>query len=197
MNKIMKHLIIVAAIALCGIMMTSCNGGNENSNEEVVQADTIANDKPPILVAAERYLADSIAPSYTPGEHCIPIIPMTCVDGTDSTDVKVWGNFWVFNYNVVGDTLKCVSGGDHSGLMHMRKVGDTYEVFAFEQVADGAGNEASARKIFGDNYDAYQAVNGDEVYREKARHDAIAEYVKENALPVKCYQDYGWPAVDL
>ena len=48
MNKTMKHMILIAAIALCGIVMTSCNGGNENNNEEVVQADTIANEKPPI-----------------------------------------------------------------------------------------------------------------------------------------------------
>lgn len=192
-----KLSIFAAIITLCGAFMTSCNVGNENNNEVAVQADTIANEKPPILVAAERYLADSIGKQYAPGEHCIPIIPLTCVDGADSTDVKVWGSFWVFNYNVVGDTLKCVSGGDHSGLMHMRKVGDAYEVFAFDQVEDGAGNEASARKIFGDNYDAYQAVNSDETYREKARRDAIAEYVKENALTVKCYQDNGWPAVSL
>lgn len=190
-------MILFAAIAWCGIVMTSCNPGNENNNEVAVQADTIANEKPPILVAAERYLVDSIGKQYAPGEYCIPTIPMTCVDSADSTDVKVWGDFWVFNYNIVGDTLKCVSGGSHPGLMHMRTMGENYEVTAFDQVKDGAGNEASARKIFGDNYDAYHAVNSDQEYREKARHDAIAEYVKENALAVKCYQDHGWPAINL
>ena len=81
--------------------------------------------------------------------------------------------------------------------MHMRKVGDNYEVFAFEQVEDGAGNEASARKIFGEYYDAFQAVNSDEKYREKALRDAIIDYVKQNGITAKYYQDYGRPAVSL
>ena len=191
-----KHIILAATLAVCGIM-TACNPGNQAKHEEAVQADTIASDKPALLVAVDRYLVDSIASNYASGEFSIPCVPMTCVTSTDSTDVKVWGDFWVFNYNKVGDTLKCVSGGNHPGLMHMRKVGDNYEVFAFEQVEDGAGNEASARKIFGENYDAFNAVNSDEQYRAKALRDAIIDYVKQNGLTAKYCQDYGRPAVSL
>ena len=47
------------------------------------------------------------------------------VDESDSADVRVWGDFWVFNYNISGDTLKTVSGGDHPGLFHLVKTGTT------------------------------------------------------------------------
>lgn len=191
-----KHFILAATLAMCGIM-TACNQGNKAIKEEAVQTDTITNEKPMFLQVAVRYLADSIAPAYAPFELTIPYASMTCVDGADSTDFKVWGDFWVLNYNVVGDTLKCVSGGNYPGLMHMLKVGENYEVTAFDQVEDGSRFDSSARRIFGDYYDALRAVSGDEKYREKARHDAIVQYVKENALTVKFYQDYGWPAVSL
>lgn len=192
----MKQMILAAAIALGGIM-TACNPGNQATQAEAVQADTIANEKPVFLQVAERYLADSIAPRYAAFELTIPYASMTCVDGSDSTDFKVWGDFWVLNYNVVGDTLKCVSGGNHPGLMHMRKVGENYEVTAFEQVEDGAGNEASARRIFGDNYDALHAVSSDQNYREKARRESVVDYVKLNGLNARYYQDYGGPAVSI
>jgi len=36
----------------------------------------------------------------------------------------------------VGDTLKCVSGDSHPGLLHNRQTGKGFEVTAFDQVED-------------------------------------------------------------
>lgn len=52
------------------------------------------------------------------------------VDERDVEDIKVWGDFWVFNYDQVGDTLKCVSGGSHPGLLHIRQTEKGFEVTA-------------------------------------------------------------------
>ena len=148
--------------------------------------------------AIDRYLTDSIGSLYTQGDVCIPLIAMTCSDGMKGDSIFMWGDFWVYNYKVVGDTLKTVSGGNHSGKMLLKSdENGEFQVTSFDQVEDGSGNLESAKRIFGEYYDAYHAANSDEQYREKARAISIADYVKAHNLPVKYYQDFGWPAVEL
>ncbi len=192
---------IIAAILFCGAAcVTSCNG---NANAEKEAEDTVAAvdaDKSGdvIIDAINQYLVDSIGSQYTQGDMCIPVVAMTCSDGMKADSVFMWGDYWVFNYKVVGDTLKCVSGGNHSGKMLLKKNDNgEFQVVSFEQVEDGHGNLESAKRIFGEYYDAYHAANSDENYREKARVGSIADYVKAHNLPVKYYQDYGWPAKEI
>ena len=147
--------------------------------------------------AIDRYLTDSIGSQYAKGEHCAPIHSIVRVDERNSEDILVWGDFWVFNYNQVGDTLKCVSGGSHPGLMHIRQTEKGFEVTAFDQVEDGSRYLPTAKKIFGDKFDAFKAINSDEKNRERLRADGLATYVKKNGLDVTMYQDYGWPAKKL
>ena len=194
------RLWMMAAILFCGAScFVSCNG---NTNAEKAGEDTVAVELnqggDELMVAMEKYLVDSIGAQYSPGEMCIPVIAMTCSDGMKADSVFMWGDFWVFNYKVVGDTLNTVSGGNHSGKMLLKKnENGELQVMSFEQVEDGAGNLESAKRIFGEYFDAYQAANSDEAYREKARASAIADYVKVHKLPVKYYQDYGWPAREI
>lgn len=191
---------MLAAILFCGAgCLVSCNG---NANAEKAAEDTVAAEATPngdpLMDAITKYLTDSIGAAYSQGDMCIPVIAMTCSDGLQGDSVLMWGDYWVFNYKVVGDTLKCVSGGNHSGKMLLQKnENGEFQVVSFEQVEDGHGNEASAKRIFGEYYDAYHAANSDEAYREKARAGFIADYVKAHNLPVKYYQDYGWPAKEI
>ena len=147
--------------------------------------------------AIDRYLVDSIGSQYAKGEHCVPIHSIVRVDERNADDILVWGSFWVFNYNQVGDTLKCVSGGSHPGLLHIRQTEKGFEVTAFDQVEDGSKYLPTAKKIFGDKFDAFQAVNSDEQKREKLRADVLTTYVKKHGLTATMYQDYGWPAKKL
>ena len=147
--------------------------------------------------AIDCYLVKELGSHYAEGEYCIPIHNIVDVDERNSEDILVWGDFWVFNYNQVGDTLKCISGGSHPGLMHIRQTEKGFEVTAFDQVEDGSRYLPTAKKIFGEKYDAFQTINSDDQRREKLRADALAAYVKEHNLPVTIYQDYGWPAKEL
>ncbi|MBO4802488.1 MAG: hypothetical protein J5545_11610 [Bacteroidaceae bacterium] len=147
--------------------------------------------------AIDRYLTDSIGSQYGKGEHCVPIHSIVRVDERHSEDILVWGDFWVFNYNQSGDTLKCVSGGSHPGLMHIRQTEKGFEVTAFDQVEDGSRYLPTAKKIFGDKFDAFKAINSDEKARERLRAEGLATYAKKNGLAVALYQDYGWPAKKL
>ena len=109
----------------------------------------------------------------------------------------VYGDFWIFWYNISGDTLKTVSGGNHAGRMTISEDGDSLYVSAFVQTEDGAGNDASAQRIFGNHYDIYMNMHSNASVREAVRREQLAYYVKQQALPFRYYQDFGWEAVQL
>lgn len=142
--------------------------------------------------AISDYLVKEIGEHYLKGELCIPVLMMI-----HEEDELFMGDFWVLWYNRAGDTLKCVSGGNHSGVMTLSKEGDQYKVTSFEQTVDGAGNEASAKRIFGNYFDIYQNIHSNEKVREAVRQEQLKEYVKQHGLNVHYYQDYGWEAVAL
>ncbi len=159
-----------------------------NSREEQARRNAISD-----------YLVKEIGSLYSPGEVCVPVLMVVATEEKDADNTLVWGDFWVFNYNLVGDTLKTVSGGDHSGCITLTRANNDslLQVMAFEQTEDGAGNEASAKRIFGKHYDVYQNMHSNEDVREAVRKEQLKEYVRQHNLNVHYYQDYGWPAVEL
>lgn len=201
----MKHsrkLWMLAAILFCGAFLMSC--GNKKAKEqpkevqeEVVQIEKVVSDAELCNAAVDDYLVNVIGKNYAEAEYCIPCPIFVSTDDGNKDDVLVWGDFWVFNYDVAGDTLKTVSGGSHPGLMHVKKTDNGFEVVGFDAVEDGAGNMESAKKIFGEHFDSFWEINSNQEKREDIRLHFIADYVKKHNLPVKMVQDYGWPAVAL
>ena len=198
-----SKLWVFAAILICGASLVACGNKNakeqpqENQVETEISEQVIEVEEATCLTAVDDYLVNEIGKNYSPSDVCIPSAFVVSTDESDPNDIKVWGDFWVFNYNVVGDTLKTASGGSHPGLMHVRKTDNGYEVVGFDAVADGADNLPSAKAIFGDKYDAFWEVNSNQEKREDIRLHFVADYVKKHNLPVKMLQDYGWPAVAL
>jgi hypothetical protein len=190
---------MLAAILICGVSMVSCGNKNakEEAKEEPTQVEQVVSDAELCKAAVNDYLVNVIGKNYAEAEYCIPSPFVISTNEGNKDDVLIWGDFWVFNYDISGDTLKTVSGGSHPGLMHLKKTDNGFEVTNFEVVEDGEGNLESAKRIFGDNYDAFWEVNSNQEKREDIRLHFIADYVKEHNLPVKMVQDYGWPAVEL
>ncbi len=147
--------------------------------------------------AISDYLVKEIGSQYLLGEICVPTIAIVASECADSAYYPVLCDCWVLWYNLSGDTLKSVSGGNHSGLITLEGENGHYTVTAFEQTIDGAGNDASAQRIFGTYYDIYQNIHSNQDVREAVRKEQLQEYVKRHNLKVKYYQDYGWPAVEL
>lgn len=109
----------------------------------------------PIEAEVYEYVADELSEGYPDAEYNIPIVSIIGTDDSNASDILVWGDFWVLNYNGEGDTLKAASGGNYPGLIHLKKDGDEYEVVKMDTVADGGNFESSAKEIFGDKYDAF------------------------------------------
>ena len=149
----------------------------------------------PIEAACYQYMAETVSKDYDAAEYSIPTVNIVNEDLTQDDEYLVYGDFWVENYNAEGDVLKCVSGGNYPGCMHISK--DDYTVTAFDEVADGGEFDKSAREIFGDNYDAFMAVYGDSDANEKDRLITISDFVNLNGLEFNYYQDEGWDPVEL
>jgi hypothetical protein len=166
----------------------------EYADKQIVMVNEQVKD---YYTAIDRYLAEQIAGHYAPGEYSIPVYQEVAVSGNDSTDIRIWGDFWVYNYKQEGDTLKCASGGSHPGLMHISQIGEYFYVSDFEQVEDGSRFLPSAKRIFGEYFETFQIhhSNGDE--HESLRHDVLRAFVRNHNLTATKYQDYGWPAKDL
>ena len=190
---------MLVAILFCGVSFVGCGNNNakEQPKKETKQVIDPMADAAACDAAVADYLVNVIGKNYAEGELCIPSPFVISSDFGNPEDVKVLGDFWVFNYNQSGDTLKTVAGGNHPGLMHLKKTDKGIKVVSFEVVEDGAGNLESAKKIFGDQFESFQEINSNQEKREDIRLHFIADYVKEHNLPVKMVQDYGWPAVEL
>ena len=154
----------------------------------------------PAECAVWKYLAEDVAANYDKPEGAVTVpvvqIVKTDTDGEDG-ETTFYGVFWVNNYVIEGDTLKCVSGGSHPGKIEVVRNGDEYTVKEFEAVKDGGEFEPSARDIFEESYDDFMKVNSDDDAREKLRAQGLADYVKTNGLSVTKYQDEGWDPVEL
>ena len=202
----MKMWMMAAILVFCGALVSGCQNKNEKAKPEKkekvektekTKTKTSLADPNAYLGKVDDYLVSEIGSRYSQGEVCIPVAFVISADNGNTDDVKVWGDFWVFNFNISGDTLKTVSGGSHPGLMHLRTTDDGYEVTKFEAVEDGSEYLPSAKRIFGDKFDAFQEISSAAEKREDIRLRNIADYVKKHNLKVTMVQDYGWPAVEL
>lgn len=153
----------------------------------------------PVVAAVYQYLVEHAADNFDiPADAVtIPIVQILTTKEADNGDVLVYGDFWMMNYQIDGDTLKNISGGDFPGKMTCIQVGSGYSAQKLDVCEDGGGFEESARKIFGDNYDAFIKIQSDDKTREIARGEIIATYVKANKLDVTKYQDEGSDPVDI
>lgn len=191
MKKLGSLACAIILCASCLVMFDSCKGKTTKTAEaDIEEQESIFN-------VIDKYIAEEFGSQYSQGDHCIPSPLILEVDESDPGDIKVWGDFRVYNYVQSGDTLKTVSGGSHPGLLHIKKADGKFEVTDFNAVADGADNIPSAERIFKDKFDAFQKMVSDEADREEVRNRAIAAYALKHDLDVTVYQDFGWDPEEI
>ena len=148
----------------------------------------------PVEAAVYKYLAEEVSKDYDDAEVHIPTVNIVHIDFTPKDEILVYGDFWIENYNVEGDTLKCVSGGHYPGMMQVSK---DYVVTDFKQAADGEDFDSSAKEIFGDHYDDFMKIYSDSDLRNELRKVTVTDYVNLNGLSVTKFQDEGWDPVEI
>ena len=169
----------------------------DEHKEDCIRHIAIHRKEQAVRDAISDYLVKEIGVHYLQGELCIPTLMMVASEDIDSLQARVWGDFWLYCYNQVGDTLKTVSGGDHPGVMSIQQTAGGFEVTAFEQVEDGSRFLPSAKRIFGEHFDIFQNMHSNQDVREAVRQEQLHEYVRRHELSVRFYQDYGWDVVEL
>ncbi len=164
------------------------------AEEPVAETET---DNDAIIAAAGDYMISTYASQYEKADVSIPYIEIVDIDASDENDIKVWGDFWIDNYDIEGDTLMTQSGGSYPGCMHIAKLTSGDSGTSMDVVEDGSRDTDSAKEIFGDRYEAFSRLHDDGDARNQNRTDQIAAYVKNHGIHVTKYQDYGWDAVAI
>ena len=144
-----------------------------------------------------QYLIDELAGDYPESQVSIPCPVIVKQDESDKSDIRVYGNFWIFNYDLNGETLECTSGGSYPGCIHVESTDEGYKVVSMDVVEDGSGFAESAKKIFGENYDAFMKDGENEKLREELRAQIVANYVAANDLKITSIKDFGQDPVTL
>ena len=151
----------------------------------------------PLEYAIYKYLAEEIGGLFEDADVCTPVVRVVHVDYSNPDEVVEAGDFWVYKYNIEGDTLVLASGGNFPGVMHVAKEGDGYVVKSFDRVEEGAGFQESAERLFGEYFEDFHAVHSDYDMRKEDRKVAASDYVNLNGLAVTKFQDLGQDPVEL
>ena len=131
--------------------------------------------------ACNVILADA-AKNFEPSDVTIPVPCIFQVDGSDEQDIKVWGSFQVYNYELDGTTLAVVNGGNTPGLMHMMATPDGYACTSFEQLL--TEDEEELNRITDGNDEIKALFSGYEEYADLLRLSLIKDYVDANKLSI-------------
>ena len=196
---LMLTLAVTFSFTACGSDEEAPAAEPEETAEEAVEPEVDATKygyggTDPVEAAVYQYMVEEVSKSYDKTDVSIPTVSIVHVDYAPEDEILVYGDFWIDNYNIKGDTLRDISGGNYPGVIHLSK---DYVVTAFDQVADGGDFDASAKELFGDYYDDFIAVYNDSDARAELRRATVTDYVNFNGLDVKKYKDKGWPAVEL
>ena len=144
-----------------------------------------------------QYLIDEFGGNYNAADVCIPCPMIIKIDDSDKDDIRVYGDFMIFNYFLTDDILECDSGGSYPGCIHIKYSEEGYEITKTDLVEDGSGYQESAKRIFGEYYEDFKKVVSDDKAREKIRAQIIANYVAANNLHITAYKDFGWDPIEL
>ena len=151
----------------------------------------------PYLETIWVYFQENYGQYYEKTDISVPSFLILDEDDSDPDDIKVWGVFSLFNYDVEGKTLLNLSGGDYPGLVHLKADGDSFEVTGIDLVEDGMDYSSSVNQIFGEKEGLAEKFWNSDEKQEEARADFLKMYIRDNNLDIDAYQDYGWDPVPL
>ena len=132
----------------------------------------------------------------TKGAVEIPSPLVVKVDDSDKSDIKVYGDFWIYGYDLYGTIFNMKNGGSFPGCYHLKEEDGKVSVVKKEIAEDGSNNWSSLVKICGNDETLAKSINGaKDVDGEDTRIEYAKMYAKANNLRVSGIKDYGWPVI--
>lgn len=126
----------------------------------------------------------------------IPTPYIVKIDDEDIKDIKIYGDFYIYGYNMNGMIFDCVNGGSFPGCIHLRS--DFGKIsYVFSEIAeDGANNDESLLKICGGDESLKKDIDNERYDDgDNLRIRYVKMYAKENNLLLSGIKDYGWPVI--
>lgn len=152
----------------------------------------------PAIAAIWEYSKTEAMSSYGFGEQVV--IPGYMIHKEVQTDdeLLVFGNFYEYGYQLMGNVLECTSGGEKPACFHLKETPEGYEVISVEVAGDGAEYDRKIREFTEGYPGVYELFfSGDPDACDNAKKEFVTMYVKDNNLDVKYVKDYGWDPVPL
>ena len=126
----------------------------------------------------------------------IPTPYIVNIDDSDKSDIKVYGDFYIYGYDMNGTIFNCKNSGSFPGCYHLQDKDGKVSFISKEIAEDGSNNYSSLLKICGNDAelvkDIFAAVDND---KEETRIKYIKMYADGNNLRVYGIKDYGWPII--
>ena len=125
----------------------------------------------------------------------IPTPYISKVDDSDKNDIKVYGNFYIYGYEMYGTIFHNKNGSANPGCYHLKEDNGEYAVIKKEFAEDGSRNWSSLVEICGGDEDLAKSVYPDDDTIEKLRMEFAKMYAENNNLRLSGIKDYGWPVI--
>ena len=143
----------------------------------------------PYLNTIWEYLRDTESMNYDPGDVMIPAFVILEEDEEDPQDIKVWGSYWLINYDLDGTKLITKNGGCYPACIHLAETEDGYKVTDAEFVEDGSNYDPTARAIFGAKEGLLEAFEQADDRLEECRTEYINMYAEKTGIDIQSYED--------
>ena len=143
-----------------------------------------------------KTLGDQFLPD---NEKCveIPTPYIVKVDDTNKDDIKVYGDFYIFGYNLDGTVFVNKNGGSFPGCYHLKDDNGVISVVSKEIAEDGSKFMSSLTKICGNDEELAKQVtaagSGDD--KDDKRVEYVRMYGLNNGINITAIKDYGWPII--
>lgn len=126
----------------------------------------------------------------------IPTPYLVKVDETDPSDIKVYGNFYIYGYELYGTIFHTKNSGAFPGCYHFKKEGDKYTYISHEIAQDGSKNYESLKEICGGDEELTKAIfNVANEEDDRTRIAFVKMYRDANNYRISGIKDYGWPVI--
>lgn len=152
----------------------------------------------PAIAAIWAYRKEEALNSY--GFEDQVVLPGYVIYKEVQTDEEllVFGNFYEYGYQKMGNVLEGTSGGEMPACFHLKETPEGYEVISVDVTGDGAMYDEGIRAFTEGYPDVYEMFfAGDPNEREAAMKEYVSMYVKGNNLDIKYLKEYGWDPVPL